>query len=268
MPNSNFMSDANATAIFTAYATAIKLGLKAWVGTTAEWDQLTDDQKKQYQVNFKTDDCSGESADAVKKSIADDFSESTNYAVGDYCYNANSLYKCTTAHTAGAWDSTHFTEVTVSGELIALRTVLNGLSTVATSGSYDDLSNKPTIPSTPSGVGLGNVKNIDQSSAIKNITRSGTTFTATRLDGTTFTFSQQDSDTKAASGISNSYLTSVFGKTVQTAITNMDAEKVSTSATWGYKISRLTSQKNGNTLRLFVKITDGGEYFIDLPNKV
>lgn len=56
MPNSNFMSDANATAIFTAYATAIKLGLKAWVGTTAEWDQLTDAQKKQYQVNFKTDD--------------------------------------------------------------------------------------------------------------------------------------------------------------------------------------------------------------------
>ena len=30
-------------------------------------------------------------------------------------------------------------------------------------------------------------------SAIKNITRSGTTFTATRQDGTTFTFDQRDS---------------------------------------------------------------------------
>ena len=34
-----------------------------------------------------------------------------------------------------------------------------------------------------------------QSEAIKNITRSGTTFTATRTDGTTFTFTQQDNNT-------------------------------------------------------------------------
>ena len=44
-------------------------------------------------------------------------------------------------------------------------------------------------------VGLGNVANIDQTLAIRNITRSGTTFTATRLDGTTFTFDQQDNNT-------------------------------------------------------------------------
>lgn len=36
------------------------------------------------------------------------------------------------------------------------------------------------------------VANYDQSKAIKSITRSGTTFTATALDGTTFTFTQQD----------------------------------------------------------------------------
>ena len=44
-------------------------------------------------------------------------------------------------------------------------------------------------------VGLGNVANIDQSKAIKSITRSGTTFTATALDGTTSTFTQQDINT-------------------------------------------------------------------------
>lgn len=36
--------------------------------------------------------------------------------------------------------------------------------------------------------------------AVKNITRSGTTFTATRYDDTTFTFTQQDNDTKNTAG--------------------------------------------------------------------
>ena len=40
-------------------------------------------------------------------------------------------------------------------------------------------------------VGLGNVANLDQSKAIKSITRNGTTFTATALDGTTTTFTQE-----------------------------------------------------------------------------
>lgn len=44
-------------------------------------------------------------------------------------------------------------------------------------------------------VGLANVANLDQSKAIKSITRSGTTFTATALDGTTTTFTQQDNNT-------------------------------------------------------------------------
>lgn len=49
-----------------------------------------------------------------------------------------------------------------------------------------------------SDVGLGNVVNLDQSKAIKSITRSGTTFTYTALDGTTGTFSQQDNNTWTA----------------------------------------------------------------------
>lgn len=35
----------------------------------------------------------------------------------------------------------------------------------------------------------------DKSAAVSNITRSGTTFTATKADGTTFTFDQQDTNT-------------------------------------------------------------------------
>lgn len=48
---------------------------------------------------------------------------------------------------------------------------------------------------TKAQVGLGSVANLDQSKAIKSITRSGTTFTATALDGTTTTFTQQDNNT-------------------------------------------------------------------------
>lgn len=40
----------------------------------------------------------------------------------------------------------------------------------------------------------------DKSDAIKNITRSGTTFTATRADDTTFTFTQQDNNTTYSAG--------------------------------------------------------------------
>ena len=48
---------------------------------------------------------------------------------------------------------------------------------------------------TSSQIGLGNVANINQSKAVKSITRDGLTFTATCLDGTTFTFDQQDTGT-------------------------------------------------------------------------
>lgn len=57
-------------------------------------------------------------------------------------------------------------------------------------------------------VGLGKVANYDQSKAIKSITRSGTTFTATTLDGTKFTFTQQDSNT-TYSAITNTKIDSI-----------------------------------------------------------
>lgn len=40
-----------------------------------------------------------------------------------------------------------------------------------------------------------NTANTNADRAIKSITRSGTTFTATRYNGSTFTFTQQDNDT-------------------------------------------------------------------------
>ena len=49
-------------------------------------------------------------------------------------------------------------------------------------------------------LGSATTYKIKDSSAIVNITHSGTTFTATRHDGTTFEFNQQDNDTKNTAG--------------------------------------------------------------------
>lgn len=78
-------------------------------------------------------------------------------------------------------------------------TYSNGVLTIADAVSNtinDHIANKSNPHGvTKAQVGLGSVANLDQSKAIKSITRSGTTFTATALDGTTTTFTQQDSST-------------------------------------------------------------------------
>jgi hypothetical protein len=46
--------------------------------------------------------------------VAPEFSASISYAVGDYVTYDGKLYECTTAHEAGAWNSSDFTEKTVA----------------------------------------------------------------------------------------------------------------------------------------------------------
>lgn len=87
----------------------------------------------------------------------------------------------------------------------------------ANSVAWGNVSGKPSTypPSshthTPAQVGLGNVANLDQSKAIKSITRSGTTFTATALDGTKTTFTQQDTNTTY--GVATSSTDGLMSKT-------------------------------------------------------
>lgn len=82
------------------------------------------------------------------------------------------------------------------------------------SGHTSNKSNPHGV--TKSQVGLGSVANLDQSKAIKSITRSGTTFTATALDGTTTTFTQQDTNTTygLASQSSNGLMSAADKKAV------------------------------------------------------
>ena len=83
---------------------------------------------------------------------------------------------------------------------------LGGVKTTSTVSNSSGYTACPIISGVPyykdtnttyslSSLGIGNVKNYDQSKAIKSISRSGTTFTYTCLDGTTGTFTQQDNNT-------------------------------------------------------------------------
>lgn len=78
---------------------------------------------------------------------------------------------------------------------------------------------------TKAQVGLGNVANYNQSKAIKSITRSGTIFTATALDGTTTTFTQQDNDTTYS--IATHTANGLMSAADKTKLDNLATESVS-----------------------------------------
>lgn len=95
------------------------------------------------------------------------------------------VQKVSSGNTAGSFDYGSWVKMTNSNDLGAVSKIIN-----------DHIANKSNPHGvTKAQVGLGSVANLDQSKAIKSIIRSGTTFTATALDGTTSTFTQQDNNT-------------------------------------------------------------------------
>lgn len=62
---------------------------------------------------------------APQAQISGIFSASASYAVGAYVVHNGLLYRCTTAHS-GAWDASHFTQVTIGGELNTRTPVYGG----------------------------------------------------------------------------------------------------------------------------------------------
>lgn len=100
---------------------------------------------------------------------------------GSFIYTQN----VHSGNTAGVFTYGPWVKMTNSNDLGAVSKIIN-----------DHIANKSNPHDvTKAQVGLGSVANLDQSKAIKSITRSGTTFTATALDGTTTTFTQQDNNT-------------------------------------------------------------------------
>lgn len=62
---------------------------------------------------------SGGGGIADLSAIAPAFSESTSYTVGTRVTYEGKLYRCTTNHSAGAWNSAHFTETNVDTDFMA-----------------------------------------------------------------------------------------------------------------------------------------------------
>ena len=95
------------------------------------------------QTTANTADGKGSGAIA---SIADTFDTTSTYAVGEYVIYNNLLYICTTAITVpGAWNAGSWNRTTVEA-ILATKANTSSLAGVATTGSYLDQNNKPTIP--------------------------------------------------------------------------------------------------------------------------
>ena len=69
--------------------------------------------------------------------VAEEYSSSATYSLGDYCIHDNKFYRCTTAiSTAESWTSGHWTQVKVGDELgkVHYFRVINGAVNIV----YDD----------------------------------------------------------------------------------------------------------------------------------
>ena len=136
------------------------------------------------------------SAYKYKGSVTADKLPTSGQVVGDvYNITNDSSYGkagMNVAWTGTTWDALG-SNVDLSNYVTTSDSRLSNARPASDVYAWAKAAKKPSY--SKSEVGLGNVANINQSKAIKSITRSGTTFTATALDGTTSTFTQQDNNT-------------------------------------------------------------------------
>ena len=151
------------------------------------------------------------------------------------------------------------TGLSVSGKVI---TYTKGDGTTGTITTQDTDTTYSVATTSANGL-MSSTDKTNLNSAIKSITRSGTTFTYTKMDGSTGTFTQQDNDTTYSAGtgisisgttISNSGVTSVNGSTgAVTVAAGLSNRKVFTSS------GTFTTPKTGNYIFLLVNGGNGGK---------
>lgn len=98
----------------------------------------------------------------------DKYSETSSYAIGDYAIYDDTLYRCTTAIGAGgeSWNSSHWAETSVAGELSTLNSSLTQLLPNMTFGSPTTIpwtNDKFTCPS--AGIITGYIRKSANSTA-------------------------------------------------------------------------------------------------------
>lgn len=118
-----------------------------WVNDISVLDEHT----AKITVPTKITDLTNDSDFVSRDVIADEYSTSSTYAVGDYCIYDGQLYRCTTAiTTAEAWTAGHWEAVNVGDELIDLKGDLTELQSDGVVASSEQLlSDNYTIDQTP-----------------------------------------------------------------------------------------------------------------------
>lgn len=119
-------------------------------GGTGHWDRLgsvsiiIDDHLDPNSTNPVQNSVITLAINGLTICLAAAYDTTASYVVGSYCTHGQTLYKSNAVQNpAGEWDSSKWDEVTVMGEIAS---ALAGLATVARTGDYNDLTNKPTIP--------------------------------------------------------------------------------------------------------------------------
>ena len=77
--------------------------------------------------------------------LADEFSTSASYSVGDYVVYDGDIYRFVINHEAGSWDSTEVTIVAVGDELVALKALIDSRADFYLSGSITSGTNSFTV---------------------------------------------------------------------------------------------------------------------------
>ena len=141
------------------------------VGVSKTVNNHTVTQTSDTYLAFEDDIEALEEIDSVLLSgIAQFYDSTSTYNVGDYVWGGEeipSLYKCIVNNTTGTWDSTKWTQVAVMDEVenkqdalvsgtniktINSQSILGSGDITTFSGNYNDLTNKPTIPTVPTNV--------------------------------------------------------------------------------------------------------------------
>ena len=131
---------------------------------------------------------------------------------------------------------------------------------------YPGVANDGTIQGKYSFPSIGAGKTADMSQAITGISRSGTTFTATRANGTTFTFTQQDNNTTYSFSNSAPTLawntTSTVGVVGGTALTVKMPANPNTNTTYAFTNSAPTLAWNTTST---VGVAGGVAFTVKMP---
>ena len=178
----------------------------AEVNVQADWNEIDteSDAYIQNKPSVPILDPSGQIPASYLPSYVDDVLEYPTYSQLPQPGETGKIYVTTDTDLAYRWSGSTYVEISKS--------IITGVK-----GDAETDYRVGNVNLTAANIGLSNVVNLDQSKAIKSITRSGTTFTYTCLDDTTGTFTQQDNNTTYSAGTGLSLSSTTFSVKYGTA---------------------------------------------------